>query len=72
VQYRLGNTRLAIEYLRKAMGRLPDPEIAAHLGEVLWVSGAHEEARAVWQGALERSPESKFIHESMRRLGLRK
>lgn len=71
VHYRLGNNQLALEYLRKAMQLLPDPEIAAHLGEVLWVNGEHEEARSVWQGALERSPESKFVRESMKRFGLK-
>jgi dGTPase len=33
----------------------PDTEIAAHLGEVLWVDGQHDEARRVWREGLDRA-----------------
>ncbi len=68
VQYRLGNFKMALDYLRKAMDKLPDSEIAAHLGEVLWVTGEREEARRVWNDALKRDPDSRYILETQGRL----
>ncbi len=68
VLYRLGRRDEAIGYLRKALDAGYDGEIAAHLGEVLWVSGRKQEARKVWGDALARDPESKYIRSSMKRL----
>ncbi|MEE9357653.1 tetratricopeptide repeat protein [Candidatus Vondammii sp. HM_W22] len=68
VQYRLGNHQEALRYLRQAFETLPDSEIAAHYGEVLWVTGDHEQAGKVWQGVLDQDPESKHILEVMQRL----
>ena len=47
VHYRMGNYEEAIHLLRTALSRFDDAEIAAHLGEVLWVTGNQQEARAV-------------------------
>ena len=55
VQYRLGKLDQALDYLRRAYAEKPDPEIAAHLGEVLWHKGQRDEARKTWQDALERA-----------------
>ncbi|WP_308366499.1 MULTISPECIES: tetratricopeptide repeat protein [unclassified Microbulbifer] len=68
VQYRLGNHSEAVKYLREAMEKLPDHEIAAHLGEVLWVQGDREQAVQVWQRGLEINPQSKVIPAAMKRL----
>lgn len=68
VLYRLGRHAEAIEYLRKALALGQDAEIAAHLGEVLWISGNQEEAHKVWNQALEDSPDAPAIHETMNRL----
>ena len=46
VEYRLGNRDEALRLLRGAYQSRPDPEIAAHLGEVLWAAGQIDEARA--------------------------
>jgi tetratricopeptide (TPR) repeat protein len=51
----------ALKQLQQAYSTRPDPEIAAHLGEVLWKSGQHEEARKIWQTALSENPN----HESL-------
>ncbi|MBP6382272.1 MAG: tetratricopeptide repeat protein [Pseudomonadales bacterium] len=69
VQYRLGHIEEALGYLRQAFEKYPDHEVAAHLGEVLWVSGEREEARAIWDKGLESKPDSRLIHDTMRRLG---
>ncbi|HVA56057.1 MAG TPA: tetratricopeptide repeat protein [Gammaproteobacteria bacterium] len=56
VEYRLGNYPQALSYLRKAYAQLADPEIAAHLTEVLWVSGEKQEAHRIWSSALKQHP----------------
>ncbi|NIP73691.1 MAG: tetratricopeptide repeat protein [Gammaproteobacteria bacterium] len=68
VHYRLGNLEKALTYLRRAYQRDQDPEIAAHLGEVLWVSGQREAAREVWDQALERDPDSDIVRNTIKRL----
>lgn len=68
VQYRLGNLEIALRYLNRAMNLYPDHEIAAHLGEVLWVSGEREQARQIWREGLEIQPESSYIKETLERL----
>ena len=67
LQYRLGNYPEALRYLRRANAMLPDAEIAAHLGEVLWVSGEREQARRVWKEALERDPDSPHLQDVLKR-----
>jgi len=68
VLYRLGDHAKAIEYLRKAESKKHDPEIAAHLGEVLWQSGDRQAAKAVWQKALESFPNDEQLQEVVKRL----
>ena len=51
--YRLGNLSKSVEFLRRAYVTNPDPEIAAHLGEVLWMQGDKEEAKKIWQQAMQ-------------------
>jgi tetratricopeptide (TPR) repeat protein len=67
VHYRLGNYDEAIQLLRKALARYDDSEIAAHLGEVLWVTGEQEEARGIWQKALKKSPDDPVLLKVMQR-----
>lgn len=67
-QYKLGLYTQSINNLRRAYAAFPDHEVAAHLGEVLWVSGEQDEALQIWQEALENFPDSEFITETMRRL----
>jgi tetratricopeptide (TPR) repeat protein len=56
VLYRMGRLEEAADYLRKALVLRPDPEIAAHLGEVLWVKGDRNGASDVWSTALRETP----------------
>ncbi len=71
VQYRLGNLAEALRYLRQAMEKLPDPEIAAHLGEVLWVLGEHEEARKIWKDAVEQHPKERYLLDVLERFDIK-
>ncbi|GLS25496.1 TPR repeat-containing protein [Marinibactrum halimedae] len=68
VQYKLGNYDDALLRLREAMKAYPDHEVAAHLGEVLWVMGEQNEARQIWQKGLELNPNSELIPAVMKRL----
>ncbi|TFH74778.1 tetratricopeptide repeat protein [Gammaproteobacteria bacterium LSUCC0112] len=68
VQYKLGLLDESIVNLRRAYALFPDHEVAAHLGEVLWVNGQLDEAIDVWETSLEEFPNSEFIMEAMRRL----
>lgn len=61
VLYRMGRVQEGQAYLEKAFKRRPDPEIAAHLGEVLWVQGQHEQARRMWQAALAEHPDNEAL-----------
>ncbi|MCZ6723278.1 MAG: tetratricopeptide repeat protein [Gammaproteobacteria bacterium] len=67
INYRLGNYEEAIRLLRNALSRFDDGEIAAHLGEVLWVSGNQEEAKTVWKKALKKAPDDTLLQEIMER-----
>jgi tetratricopeptide (TPR) repeat protein len=69
VQYRLGDRAKALEYLRRAYLANPDAEIAAHLVEVLWVSGQREEAKKVWREALRKDPDNPHLLKLKERLG---
>ena len=70
VLHRMGRHEEALEHLRRALSLTPDPEIAAHLGEVLWVLGQEVEAREVWNAAIEESPDNENLLEIMERFGL--
>jgi len=68
VQYRLGHLDLALEQLKSAYDKQPDAEIAAHLGEVLWVSGQRDEARKVWEQGRNKDAKNKVLIETINRL----
>ncbi|HEV7574462.1 MAG TPA: tetratricopeptide repeat protein [Caldimonas sp.] len=68
VEYRLGNREEAIRLLRGAYQARPDPEIAAHLGEVLWSAGQSEEARRVFREARSRDAQNDVLRETLARL----
>ena len=68
VEYRLGNREEAIRILRTAYQARPDPEIAAHLGEVLWSVGQTEEARKIWREGRSRDSSNDVLRETLARL----
>lgn len=70
VNYRLGNYKESLDYLRRAYELNTDSEIAAHLTEVLWVSGHKDEALDIWRRALEKDPESEFLIKVKEKLNL--
>ena len=63
LRFRQGRLEEARELLGKAYSLFPDPEIAAHLGEVLWVLGDETGAKTLWADALAVEPEHKVLNE---------
>ena len=70
VHYRLGDYNQAIKHLRRANELSKDPEIAAHLGEVLWVSGDKQGALEIWENSLKNNPDDKVLIDVMQRFGM--
>lgn len=68
VLYRQGQLDQSLRYLARAHALFPDPEVAAHLGEVLWALGEHDEARSVWKASLDEDPEAAPVLETLKRL----
>jgi len=66
--FRMGNLGDSEKFLRRALADRPDPEIAAHLGEVLWAKGERDRAKEVWQPQLKETPDNALLLETVRRL----
>ena len=71
VAFRQGRLEEAEEFLSKAWGLDRNPEIAAHLGEVMWVTGRRDEAIAIWREGAELDPDNIVLVETLERLGVR-
>jgi len=71
VQYRLGNLGEAETRLRTAYSLMPDPEIAVHLGEVLWVKGQKTDAQKLWREVQQKDPQNDALKNTLARLGAR-
>jgi len=69
VTFRLGRIAEALQFLQKAWQLDKNPEIAAHLGEVLWVSGNRDAALAVWREGLAVGSSNAVLLETLERLG---
>jgi tetratricopeptide (TPR) repeat protein len=67
VKYRRGQLSQALDYLKRAYAVQPDPEIAAHLGEVLWQQGKHEEAVKTWDEALHAHPDNEVLQNTSKK-----
>jgi len=63
VEYRLGHVSQGLQYLERAFQQRPDPEIAAHLGEVLWAKGDKPGAEKVWRDAFRDNPENDELQK---------
>ena len=67
VHFKLGNLEIALQFIKKAYAIIKDPEIAAHLGEILWIQGKKEEAKEVWNNSLNRYPSNTVLRETTNR-----
>ena len=68
ISYRQGRFDEAEEFLRRAWGLDRNPEIAAHLGEVLWAADRKDEAVKVWREAQEIDSQNGVLLETLERL----
>ena len=67
VSYRMGSTAEGLGYLERAYTARPDPEIAAHLGEVLWMKGRKADAEKLWRASQKEHPENELLQETIKR-----
>jgi len=70
VHYRMGNLGEAEKFLRRAYGLRRDPEIAVHLGEVLWQKGDKTAAQQLWREARAKDPDNDTLRTTLARLRL--
>jgi tetratricopeptide (TPR) repeat protein len=68
VLYRLGRLAESVEFLNRARSIKDDPEVAAHLGEVLWVMGDKDAAHDIWNTALKDKPDDQRLLDVIERL----
>jgi Flp pilus assembly protein TadD len=68
VRFRRSDLEGALEHLKRAYDLSPDPEIAAHLGEVMWALNQRAQADAVWDEALRTHPDNQTLTRTVKRL----
>ena len=66
--FRLGKLDSAFSFIQKAYDTQQDPEIAAHLGEILWVQGKKKEAHDILESSLQSFPDNEVLKETFKRL----
>ena len=70
VEFRDGNIARALQILQSAFDKRPDAEIAAHLGEVLWVSGDRDKAMKIWREGLLLASDNETLLNTLKRLNV--
>ncbi|MBE02365.1 tetratricopeptide repeat protein [uncultured Marinobacter sp.] len=68
VLFREGQLMPALRYLKQAWEAFPDPEVAAHYGEALWMAGEEEQAQIIWQQGLAQDPDHEILRQTIQRL----
>lgn len=68
VLFKQGQSEKALTYLTRAWETFPDPEVAAHLGEVLWQTGEQSQARIIWDDGLKIDPEHRILRQTIERV----
>ncbi len=66
--YRMGKLEESVKYLQRAFAGRADPEIAAHLAEVLWASGKRAEAEKILGDAVQKHPGNETLNKTIQRL----
>ncbi|EGY51775.1 tetratricopeptide repeat protein [Neisseria shayeganii 871] len=70
VLFKQGDARAALPHLEAAYRALPEAEVGAHLGEVLWQLGRRDEARQIWQTVAGKGGNQKVLQDTLQRLGV--
>lgn len=68
VLYRQGKLTEALQTLEQAYKIKADPEIAAHLGEVLWALDRKDEARSLLKAAAKANPDNEVLIGAVKKL----
>ena len=68
LQFKLGNTEKALDYLQQAYEKQQENEIAAHLAEVLWALGRKDEAKKIFNKAIKDAPDDEYLLDFQRRI----
>ncbi len=67
VLFRQGDLAGALTHLEQAYTLRDDPEIAAHLGEVLWVLGRQDDARRALLEAQKKYPDNEALADAIKK-----
>ena len=67
LQFKLGNYSSALNYLQQAYDKQKEAEIAAHLVEVMWVSGKRDEAERLLSRLIRENPTDEFLKDVEKR-----
>ena len=68
--YRINDLEAAVEYLERSYSQMRNAEVAAHLGEVLWVSDRKDDARTIWREGFEDEPHNETLVKTLQRFGV--
>jgi len=68
VNFRMGKNELALEQLQQAFNMKPEADIAAHIGEVLWVMNRPIEAEDMWRKGQQLDANNPTLKETLKRL----
>jgi Flp pilus assembly protein TadD len=71
LEFRAGRVDDAVKWLRQAYVAKSDSEIAAHLGEALWVQGQRDEALRIWREGLATDASNETLQSTIKRLQAR-
>ena len=67
VLYRQGDLPGALDHLERALAKRDDPEIAAHVVEVLWTLGRQDEARRTLLESTQKYPGNEALLEAVKK-----
>ena len=70
VLFKLGRPGEALPFLQQAWAADHNPEIAAHLGEVLWVLGERQRALGIWAEGVSAGGDDSVLVQTLDRLGV--
>jgi len=68
VNFRMGKNALALEQLQQAFNTKPEADIAAHVGEVLWVMNRPDQAEEMWRQGQKLDANNPTLKETLKRL----
>ncbi len=70
INMRLGNIKDALKLFMVAYGKSTNTDIAAHLGEALWLDKQQSEAIDIWQEAYKNEPDNLELLDALKRFGI--